>query len=49
MTLDFGWMVVYKWNKYINEDPNNVGQMVVLKRDYKLKRTTDFNQMVVCI
>ena len=52
MTPDFGRIVVYKWNKYINEDPNNGnngGQMVVLKKDYKWKRTTDFNQMVVCI
>ena len=31
MTPDFGRMVVYKWNKYINEDPNNFGRMVVLK------------------
>ena len=31
MTPDFGRMVVYKWNKYINEDPNNFGRMVVYK------------------
>ena len=49
MTPDFGRMVVYKWNKYINEDPNNFGRMVVLKSDYKWKSTTGFNQMVVCI
>ena len=49
MTPDFGRMVVYKWNKDINEDPNNFGRMVVLKSDYKWKRTTDFNQMVVRI
>ena len=49
MTSDFGRMVVYKWNKYINEDPNNFGRMVVLKSDYKWKSTTGFNQMVVCI
>ena len=35
MTPDFGRMVVYKWNKYINEDPNNFGQMVMLKSDNK--------------
>ena len=28
---DFGRMVVYNWNKYINEDPNNFGRMVVYK------------------
>ena len=49
MTRDFGRMVVYKWNKYINDDPNNFGRMVVLRSDYKWKRTTGFNQMVVCI
>ena len=49
MTPDFDRIVVYKWNKYINEDPNNIGRMVVLKKDYKWKRTTDFNPMVVCI
>ena len=49
MTPDFGRMVVYKWNKYINEDLNNFSRMVVLRSDYKWKRNTGFNQMVVCI
>ena len=46
MTSDFDRMVVCKWNKYINEDPNNFGRMVVLKSDYKWKSSTGFNQMV---
>ena len=49
MTHDFGRMVVHKWNKFINEDPNFFGGMVVHKSDYKWKKTTDFNQMVVCL
>ena len=49
MTPDFGRMIVYKLNKYINEDPNNFGQMVVLRSDYKWKRNTGFIQMVLCI
>ena len=49
MTPDFGRMIVCKLNKYINEEPNNFGQMVVLRSDYKRKRNTGFIQMVVCI
>ena len=47
MTSDFGQMVVYKWNKNINEDPNFFRRMVVYKSDHKWKRNTDFNQMVL--
>ena len=49
MTPDFGRMIVYKLNKYINEEPNNFGQIVVLRSDYKRKRNIGFIQMAVCM